>query len=248
VEFRILGPLEVVDDGESFALGAVGQRALLAVLLLHRGEVVSIDRLIDELWGEAPPATAAKTAQVYVSHLRRVLGSGVIVTAGRGYRLAVERKHDHVHGSENEQAVIAERERRGRGQSRADPLPRPPPALAAPSMQERSPASRCVPGTSRLRARGQDACATTNARRGLTRNKRQPAWASAAGEQLDPVGRALARRSCSTKVFEPVGLSCHGELKLNTQPLPGFPGHDELNGEVRAICSIERRSPTASNQ
>ena len=90
MEFRILGPLQVVQDGESFAVGPVQQRALLAVLVLHRGEVVSTDRLIDELWGERPPATAAKTVQVYISHLRKVLGRGVIVTEGRGYRLAVE--------------------------------------------------------------------------------------------------------------------------------------------------------------
>ena len=70
-------------------LGAAQQRALLAVLVLHRGEVVSTDRLIDELWGERAPATAAKTVQVYVSHLRKALGAGVIVTQGRGYRLAV---------------------------------------------------------------------------------------------------------------------------------------------------------------
>ena len=90
VEFRILGPLEVVRDGESVVLGAAQQRALLAVLVLHRGEVVSIDRLVDELWGERAPASAAKTVQVYVSQLRKALGAGVIVTQGRGYRLAVE--------------------------------------------------------------------------------------------------------------------------------------------------------------
>lgn len=90
MEFRILGPLEVVNDGESFVLGALQQRALLAVLVLHRGETVSIDRLIDQLWGERAPATATKTVQVYVSHLRRALSAGVIVTQGRSYRLAVE--------------------------------------------------------------------------------------------------------------------------------------------------------------
>ena len=78
--FRILGPLEVVGDGKPLVLGAVQQRALLAVLALHRGEVVPIDRLIDELWGERNPATAAKMVQVYVSHLRKGLGAGVIVT------------------------------------------------------------------------------------------------------------------------------------------------------------------------
>jgi len=90
VEFRILGPLEVVENGDSFVLGAMQQRALLAVLVLHRGETVSTDRLIDQLWGERVPATALKTVQVYVSQLRKALGAGVIVTQGRGYRLAVE--------------------------------------------------------------------------------------------------------------------------------------------------------------
>ena len=59
------------------------------MLVLYRGRAVSIDRLIDELWGERAPATAAKTVQVYVSHLRKALGGGVIVTEGRGYRLVV---------------------------------------------------------------------------------------------------------------------------------------------------------------
>jgi DNA-binding SARP family transcriptional activator/WD40 repeat protein len=89
VEFRILGPLEVVRDGELIVLGAAQQRALLAVLVLHGGDRVSIDRLIHELWGERVPATAAKTVQGYVSHLRRALGAGVIVTHGRDYRLAI---------------------------------------------------------------------------------------------------------------------------------------------------------------
>jgi WD40 repeat protein/DNA-binding SARP family transcriptional activator len=89
VEFRILGPLEVARDGEAIVLGAAQQRALLAVLVLHRGDLVSIDRLTEELWGERAPATAAKTVQVYVSHLRKALGAGVIATQGRGYRLAV---------------------------------------------------------------------------------------------------------------------------------------------------------------
>ena len=90
MEFRILGPLEVVQDGEPFALGPAQQRALLALLVLHRGEAVSLERLIDELWGERAPATAGKTVQVYVSHLRKALGAGVIVTDRSGYRLATQ--------------------------------------------------------------------------------------------------------------------------------------------------------------
>ena len=76
IEFRILGPLEVVENGRPVIVGAPKVRALLAVLLLHRGEVVSTDRLIDALWGERAPATAAKTVQVYVSNLRKALGDG----------------------------------------------------------------------------------------------------------------------------------------------------------------------------
>jgi DNA-binding SARP family transcriptional activator len=87
MDFRILGPLEVARDGEPLALGPAQQRAPLAVLVLHRGEVVSVDRLVDELWGERAPGAAAKTVQVYVSQLRKALGAGVIVTQGRAYRL-----------------------------------------------------------------------------------------------------------------------------------------------------------------
>ena len=88
VEFRILGPLDVLVDGHEIALGGARQRAVLAILVLHRGEVVSVDRLIDALWGERPPATAKKTVQVYVSRLRKELGQeGLIATRGGGYVL-----------------------------------------------------------------------------------------------------------------------------------------------------------------
>jgi DNA-binding SARP family transcriptional activator len=77
VQFRILGPLEVLDDdGRPLVLGGPKQRALLAVLLLHAGQVVSADRLIDELWGEDPPDTARNILQVYVANLRKVLEPG----------------------------------------------------------------------------------------------------------------------------------------------------------------------------
>src|SRR5215211_3177774 len=89
MDFRILGPLEVLDEGQRVALGGDKQRALLGLLLVNAGETLSTDRLIDELWGERPPATAAKTVQVYISHLRKLLGDGVVVTRGRGYMLDV---------------------------------------------------------------------------------------------------------------------------------------------------------------
>jgi predicted ATPase/DNA-binding SARP family transcriptional activator len=90
MRFGILGPFEVADDqGHQLALGGLKQRSVLAILLLHGGEVVPSDRLINELWGEQPPATATKTVQVYVSNLRKALGEGVLVTRSGGYVLRV---------------------------------------------------------------------------------------------------------------------------------------------------------------
>jgi DNA-binding SARP family transcriptional activator len=87
MEFRILGPLEVLERDVAQPLGAAKQRAVLAILILHRGELVSADRLADELWGERPPATAAKTLQGYISRLRKTLGDDLLRTRGRGYVL-----------------------------------------------------------------------------------------------------------------------------------------------------------------
>ena len=95
LEFRILGPLEVAGNDGPLALPAGKPRALLAVLLLSRGEVVSVDRLVDELWGERPPPTAAKNVQGYVARLRRVLGDGVLLTQSPGYALRGGRARRH---------------------------------------------------------------------------------------------------------------------------------------------------------
>src|SRR5262249_6410861 len=89
VQFRILGPLEVGNGHGRVAVDAPKLRALLGVLLLHPNEVVSGDRLIDELWGERPPATALKLVQTYVSQLRRTLGPETIETRAPGYLLPV---------------------------------------------------------------------------------------------------------------------------------------------------------------
>jgi DNA-binding NarL/FixJ family response regulator/DNA-binding SARP family transcriptional activator len=93
VEYRILGPLEVVDEGEPVPLGRLKERLVLAVLLLHANEFVSRERLIDELWGEAPPPTARKAVNVYISQLRKTLaqdGHDPIATADGGYRIEVD--------------------------------------------------------------------------------------------------------------------------------------------------------------
>ena len=91
MEFRILGPLEAYDSsGAEIRLPAGRERALFAALLLRRGEVVPTDALIDALWGERPPTTAPKAVQGYVSHLRRALSDGVLVTQSPGYLLRVD--------------------------------------------------------------------------------------------------------------------------------------------------------------
>src|SRR3954471_15678739 len=85
MEFRILGPLEVEEDGRLLKLGGAQPRALLALLLLHANEVVPRDRLIDELWDGQAPETASTAIQVHVSQLRKVLGRETIVTQAPGY-------------------------------------------------------------------------------------------------------------------------------------------------------------------
>ena len=87
IEFRALGSFEVVEGGRALAMGSPRQRALLAVLLLHRGERVSSERLVDDLWGERAPASATKIVHGYVSNLRKVLGDGLLMTRGHGYVL-----------------------------------------------------------------------------------------------------------------------------------------------------------------
>ena len=90
MDFRLLGPLEVVDDDRVLELGGIKPRSLLALLLLHANQVVSADRLIAELWGDEPPATASKSVQVQVSRLRKELGEGRLATRAPGYAMHVD--------------------------------------------------------------------------------------------------------------------------------------------------------------
>jgi YVTN family beta-propeller protein len=90
LEFRILGPFEAVRDGQQLVLGGRKPRALLAALVIHSREPLSSDRLIDLLWGEQPPPTAANTLRVHVANVRKALGSDALVTRGGGYQLAIE--------------------------------------------------------------------------------------------------------------------------------------------------------------
>ncbi|WP_169944218.1 AfsR/SARP family transcriptional regulator [Microbispora sp. H11081] len=98
LSFRLLGPFEVTGgDGRVIDIGPRKQRAVLAVLALEPGRIVSLDRLIDELWADEPPSSATATLQSYVSNLRKVLEPGrrprtppaVLLTREPGYLLSV---------------------------------------------------------------------------------------------------------------------------------------------------------------
>jgi DNA-binding SARP family transcriptional activator/ABC-type oligopeptide transport system substrate-binding subunit len=94
VEFLVLGPLEVRDGERIIPLGGAKQRAALAMLLLHSNEVVSRDHLIDGLWGDSPPASAAHTIEAYISRLRKALhcdgAAERLLTRSPGYLLRVD--------------------------------------------------------------------------------------------------------------------------------------------------------------
>ena len=90
IEYRILGPLEVLDSGSALPLGAEKLRAVLALLLLNANRVVSRERLVDEIWGDNPPNTVVTSVQVYVSQLRKLLPPKTLVTRSPGYMLTAE--------------------------------------------------------------------------------------------------------------------------------------------------------------
>src|SRR5829696_549534 len=90
LEFRILGPLEVLDEGNAVALGGRNQRAVLALLLLRVNQTVSTERLVDQLWGEHPPRTATTSLQNTVVQLRKLLGHGLLLTRPSGYVLELD--------------------------------------------------------------------------------------------------------------------------------------------------------------
>ena len=89
LELALLGPLEARRAGEPLELGGARPRALLALLALQRGTVVSSDRIVEDLWGDASPATARHMVAVYVSRLRKTLGDDIVLTRRPGYLLQV---------------------------------------------------------------------------------------------------------------------------------------------------------------
>ena len=92
VDIRVLGPLEVRSNGADVRLGGRKQRTVLALLAAEVGKRVSVDALIDGVWGEAPTPGARSTLQTYVSYLRAAIGD-IIVRDDGGYRLATDPRH-----------------------------------------------------------------------------------------------------------------------------------------------------------
>jgi DNA-binding SARP family transcriptional activator len=120
VEDRILGPVEVLEEGRPLDIGRLKERVVLAVLLLHANEFVSRERLIDELWGSSPPVTARKAVNVYISQLRKTLtrdGHDPIATVEGGYKLVVD--PDLVDADRVRRLVASAREQMAAGESEA---------------------------------------------------------------------------------------------------------------------------------
>jgi predicted ATPase/DNA-binding SARP family transcriptional activator len=90
MEYRVLGPLEAVDNGRRLNLGGARQQAVLASLLMHADQTVPLERLVDWLWDDAPPETAQKTIRVYISRLRKLLPGGAIERRPGGYTLRLD--------------------------------------------------------------------------------------------------------------------------------------------------------------
>jgi DNA-binding SARP family transcriptional activator len=90
VEFKVLGPLQVMREVGAVEPGSPKQRALLIDLLVHHGQVVSRDQLIEDLWAGSPPSTGLGVLQNYVSQLRKAIGPGLLATRGQGYALDID--------------------------------------------------------------------------------------------------------------------------------------------------------------
>src|SRR3954452_13483556 len=90
MDFRVLGSLEVLDGDAPLRLGGRKPRALLARLLLDAGRTVSVERLVDDLWGEDVPESAVKMVHIHVSALRKALPPGTLQTRQPGYAVELD--------------------------------------------------------------------------------------------------------------------------------------------------------------
>ena len=120
LEYRILGPLEVLEDGRPIALAGPQQRAALAILLLSANRVVSIEQFADDLYAGAPPVTAVTQVQRQVSELRKVIGPDTIETRSPGFLLHAEPAAVHLGRFESLTGEAAQALARGDAQAASD--------------------------------------------------------------------------------------------------------------------------------
>ncbi|WP_405003973.1 NB-ARC domain-containing protein [Kitasatospora purpeofusca] len=113
LRFEVLGPVCALRDGEELPLGSPQQQALLLSLLFRSGRQVSGGQLIDDLWGDEPPASAHGVIRTYVHRLRRILGPDVLTSLGGGYLLVAD--HDGLDTARCENLVARARMLRADG-------------------------------------------------------------------------------------------------------------------------------------
>ena len=188
MQIRVLGPVDIEVDGQSLQLGGPKQRAVLALLALNANATVSVDRLIEGLWGEDQPATAPKMVQLYVSQLRKLVGENgaEIVTHGRGYELRID--PDMVDAARFERLVAEASSAQGNGGSRRS---RASGARALARSPARGPARRAVRARRGSAARG----AASRGRRAVDRERSRGGSSSGA----DRPARGARRRASAER-------------------------------------------------
>ena len=213
VEFRILGPLEVSGDDGPLPLGGQKQRAVLALLLLNAGRVVSTDRLIDALWGESPPRTAATSLQNFVVALRKLLGAGDARHAAARLRARRRARADRPR-------ALRAPARRGAASGRPRSVPRRCGGRSSSGAATRSPTSATSRGP-RPRSRGSTSCASRRSRSGSTPSSSSGRDAELVGElealvAEHPAARAAARPADARAL--PLGPAGRGARGLPEPP------------------------------
>ena len=233
MRYRVLGPVEVEGDGVTLGVGGPQQRRLLGVLLVHFGQVVSADRLVDALWSEdSRPEGALRSVPTYVSRLRAVLGNGSIVAEGSGYRLDPadgERDTGRVRGVDHRSGSVASRS--------GDRLLRAGPGSVAGTRVRR--VHRRVVGVGRVEAARGDATGGTRAAcRGVDRDRPPEPGPSRPR-------RPQRRESVAGATGEPADASpsCHRSTGRSAARVPRVPATSGRRDRPRSVRRVGQVGP-----